>query len=187
MRVLCDDVVIAHRTFGTLALSTMYLTARQTSQGEQRTYNVSQEEEKEPTFKRNKQQVQFQDDDDDELPSRVPTMSRQYTVAVKRMEDEEEADNCVLQPMRRMNNCFTPDDDDENAPFSRLPAGLRLCSMAPPPLREEDDEDDDVMSQHKVSDCLATPYSNLRQVSMMRGCSYQSPAPVEEEKEEGEI
>lgn len=202
MRVLCDDVVVAHRTFGTLALSTMYLTARQTSQGEQRTYNVSQEEE--PTFKRNKQQVQFQDDEDD-LPFRLPTMSRQYTIAVKRMEDEEEEDDLPPPPafLKRM-NCYLPEafDDYDFADYnvSRNPSDVVKTSMASAsasayasPLRNTSafargEDDDDIMSQHKVSDCLATPYSNVRQVSMMRGCSYQSPAPDknEDDKEEEE-
>jgi Mg-chelatase subunit ChlD len=189
MRVLCDDVVVAHRTFGTLALSTMYLTARQTSQGEQRTYNVSQEEE--PSFKRNKQLVQ-----EDDLPFRVPTMSRQYTIAVKRMEDEEEEDDLPPPPafLKRMNNCYLPPAAFDD--FSCNPSSVVNTSMASAyasPIRNtsafaREDDDDDIMSQHKMSDCLATPYSNERQVSMMRGCSYQSPAPDknEDDKEEEE-
>lgn len=41
MRNLCDDIYICHRTFGT-KYGAMYTSARQTSQGAQRGYNVSQ-------------------------------------------------------------------------------------------------------------------------------------------------
>jgi hypothetical protein len=40
MKNLCDDIYICYRTFGT-KFGTMYTTARQTSQGTQRCYNVS--------------------------------------------------------------------------------------------------------------------------------------------------
>jgi hypothetical protein len=113
MRVLCDDIVVAHRTFGNLALSAMYINARQTSQGEQRTYNVSsqsQEEPPPPHLVRGRQ-VQFLDDEDDLLlPLRPPAMMRQYTVAMKQMEDDD-------------------DDEDEET------GDLQLCSMAAPRLK----------------------------------------------------
>ncbi len=193
MRVLCDDIVVAHRTFGSLALSAMYINARQTSQGEQRTYNVSSSQSQDappppPPIHLNKQ-VQFQDDDEDDLSS-LPlppiSMSRQYTIAMKQMEQEEDDDDddandlqlcsMAVPRLKRSNNYFVPNPDLDFLP----PSSVQYCSMT----RAEEDEAEDILSQHKLGDCMTSPYSNLRQVTMMRGCSYQPPADEDEDEEE---
>jgi Mg-chelatase subunit ChlD len=197
MRVLCDDVVVAHRTFGSLALSAMYINARQTSQGEQRTYNVSssQSQDAPPPPPPMSRQVQFQDDDEDDLsllPLRPVSMSRQYTIAMKQMEQEEDDDDddddandlqlCSMAAprLKRSNNYFVPAPDLDFIP----PSSVQYCSMTR--RAEEDEAEEDILSQHKLGDCMTSPYSNLRQVTMMRGCSYQPPADNKDEKEEEE-
>jgi hypothetical protein len=185
MRVLCDDIVVAHRTFGDVALSAMYINARQTSQGEQRTYTVSQEEP--AANKRNK--VQFQDDEDDLLPLRPPSMSRQYTVHMKQMEEDEEEDENLPcpPPLTRMNHrlyrqCAADADDDDDE-FS-MPSDIQYCSMSlgggGAAAAAGEDEEEILMSQHLMTDCMTSPYANARQLTMMRGCSYTPP----EEKDE---
>jgi hypothetical protein len=166
----------------------MYINARQTSQGEQRTYNVSSQSQDAPPPPPFHRQVQFQDDlEDDLLPLRPTSMVRQYTVAMKQMEEEEEDDDdepgdlqlCSMAAprLKRSNNYFVPPDLD-----FLPPSGVQYCSMTR--AEEDEAEEDDILSQHKLGDCMTSPYSNLRQVTMMRGCSYQPPADEDEDKDE---
>ena len=93
MKMLCDDIFIAHKTFDT-SLANMYTSARQKSQGCQQTYTISTNDKSEPKIN-----IMPTDEellakfDLDELPPVLPRLGfRQHTNWVQYDDDENEED-----------------------------------------------------------------------------------------------
>ena len=93
MKMLCDDIFIAHKTFDT-SLANMYTSARQKSQGCQQTYTISTNDKSEPKIN-----IMPTDEellakfDLDELPPVLPRLGfRQHNNWVQYDDDENEED-----------------------------------------------------------------------------------------------
>ena len=93
MKMLCDDIFIAHKTFGT-SLANMYTSARQKSQGCQQTYTVSTNDKSKPKMNMMPTDEElFAQFDPDELPPVLPRLGfRQHNNWVQYDDDEDDDD-----------------------------------------------------------------------------------------------
>ena len=183
MKMLCDDIFVCHRTFGT-SYGNMYITSRQTSQATQGIHNNTPSYDdfelppssfnfSTPTLTRSvttKLQTIDNDNDndyDDELPPPI-SLSRGLTQRIQRMEDEDEDE---LNASYNIKSCAKINFDmcDYN----------NLCSLNPPKLKRTinknvgfADEDEDIFSNYKTMESDTSPYSNLKTLTMMSEVSY---------------
>jgi hypothetical protein len=141
MNVLLDDIYIAYKTFGTVHAQ-MYSAARQSSQGRQQTYNVTNVDElvDAANFATPTRRTPY---------NQPPVLQRSMTIVRNYDDDDDDNDN------NNVGNNMTP---------IKTPKHIRI---APFPQLFRDDEDSQILD-HIMSSCTSTPYSIPGALKLMR-------------------
>ena len=177
MKMLTDDIFIAHTTFGT-AHGHMYVASRQTSQATQGIHNntVHVPDYNEYSLPKMTRGVtyQIQQMEEDELPP-IPVLRRGVTCQIQQMEEDEEDFEIEVMCGDLSNHLYTmnEDEDEDCAQNNRLsiPSLKRTNGKS---VGFCQDDEDDVFSRHITLDSDISPYANIKTVSLMREVSYTS-------------
>lgn len=193
MKMLTDDIFIAHKTFGT-PHGHMYVASRQTSQATQGIHNntvdipnlnpYSRQYSQSPKMTMSRGLNLQMNEDDKDYEILLPTMRRGITHQIQKMTEDEENDeeddeeDIILQTMRRgvafQNYSLAvynekDEDEDENidtnfhTPSFKRKNGKSIGFF---------EEDEDVFSRHVTLASDISPYANIKTVSLMREVSY---------------
>jgi hypothetical protein len=170
MNVLLDDIYIAYKTFGTVHAQ-MYSAARQSSQGRQQTYNVTNVDELVDA-------TRFASPIRRTLHNQPPALQRSMTLV--RNDDNDNNNNHVLNNMTPKKikapkkiriapfpQLFNNDDDDDNDNINEY---------------GDDENQDTQILNHIMSSCTNTSYASPSALKVMRALT----GPIEPDDDDDE-
>jgi len=184
MKILLDDIYISFRTLGT-NLGQVYSNARQTSQGRQHTYNVTNVDEDENGFggggggdcfiytptltpiRRMNATIGLDTDNDITVPG-----MNMGDVALPGLESDDESDG-PLPPQAPPKLCRVNTQAytyDNHGRMTNDITGLNLRMQFENEDADEDDEDYEFL-EHTLSENTTTPYTSPQMISLMRTAS----------------
>jgi len=187
MKMLTDDIFIAHTTFGT-SHGHMYVASRQTSQATQGIHNNTIQvpnhilNKMTPDLNCQFSQINVEEYD---IPPPIPIMERSVTCQINQMIEDDEFELSSI-PIPKFNKglshyLYTMIEEEKEQEQD-----TNFCT---PTLKRTNgksigffQEEEDVFNRHVTLDSDVSPYANIKTVSIMREVSYTPKKSESEDK-----